>query len=299
MILIVGGTGNLGRHLVDVLGALDEIRVLTRDPARAAGLRAQLIRGDVRDAESTAAAVQGCSMVISAMHGFVGGHGAGPAAVDRDGNANLINAAAKHGVERFILVSVMGAAPDHPMSLFRTKYAAEQSIRETSMAWTIVRPSSYLQTWIEVIGGKLATGGPMLVFGRGENPINFVSARNVAGVIATVLANPAYSGSTIDVGGPDNITLNAFAREIAAGQGVAGRIRRIPRAALRIMSSAAQPVAPALARQAKAALTMDTADMTFDAAALRQQFPEIGWESLAEVIEHLNPHPGEMKHEGT
>jgi uncharacterized protein YbjT (DUF2867 family) len=286
MILIAGGTGNLGRRLIDVLAPLDEIRVLTRDPTHAAGLCAHIVRGDVRDAESTTAAVQGCSTVISAVHGFVGGRGAGPEAVDRDGNANLINAAAKQGVDRFILVSVMGATPDHPMSLFRMKYAAEQSLRETAMAWTIVRPSSYMQTWIEVIGGKLASGGPTLVFGRGENPINFVSARNVAAVIATVLANPAYFGSIIDVGGPDNITLNAFARELAAHRGVAGRIRHIRRVALRIMSVAAQPVAPPLARQAKAALTMDTAEMTFAAAALRREFPEIGWESLREVMEH-------------
>ena len=153
------------------------------------------------------------------------------------------------------------------------KYAAEQSIRGTAMAWTIVRPSSYMQTWIEVIGSKLATGGPMLVFGRGENPINFVSTRDVAAMIAAVLTNPACFRSTINVGGPDNITLNAFAREIVAGRGIAGPIKHIPRAALHIASVAAQQVAPALARQAKAALTMATADMTFEAAELHRQFP--------------------------
>jgi uncharacterized protein YbjT (DUF2867 family) len=285
MILVVGGTGTLGRRLIDVLAPLDELRVLTRDPARAAGLRAQPMRGDVRDAGSTAAAVRGCSTVVSAMHGFTGGRGAGPEAVDRDGNANLIDAAATQGVERFVLVSVMGAAPDHPMSLFRMKYATEQALRDTAMAWTIVRAAPYMQTWIDVIGAKLASGGPMLVFGRGENPINFVSARDVAAVIATVLADPTCSGSTIDVGGPDNVTLNGFARDLAAHRGGAGRITHIPRAALRVMSVAARPVAPALARQARAALTMDTADMTFDADELRHRFPDIGWERLGDVLE--------------
>jgi nucleoside-diphosphate-sugar epimerase len=59
MILIAGGTGTLGRHLIDLLAPHDEVRVLTRDPARAEGLHAELVRGDVRDTCAVAAAVRG------------------------------------------------------------------------------------------------------------------------------------------------------------------------------------------------------------------------------------------------
>jgi hypothetical protein len=135
------------------------------------------------------------------VHGFLGGWGAGPEEVDRDGNRNLINAAVRQRVDRFVLVSVMSAAHDHPMNLHRMKYAAEQSLRATGLAWTIVRPSAYLQTWTDVIGGKLAGGGQAMVFGRGENPINFVSARDVAAVIATILPDPSHLGAIVDVPG--------------------------------------------------------------------------------------------------
>lgn len=289
MILIAGGTGTLGRHLIDLLAPGEEIRVLTRDPARAAGLPVQPVRGDVRDIEALALAVQGCSTVISAVHGFLGGRGAGPEAVDRDGNRNLIDAAVRQGVDRFILVSVMDAAPDHPMSLHRMKYAAEQSLRATGMAWTIVRPSAYLQTWIDVVGGKLVRGGPAMVFGRGDNPINIVSARDVAAVIATVLPDPAYTGATINVAGPHSVTLNEFARYLIArhshaGTGRPGRVTHIGPTALRIVSVLARPVSPALARQAATALTMDTTDMTCDTAAVHQHFPGLYPERLDDVV---------------
>jgi uncharacterized protein YbjT (DUF2867 family) len=289
MILVAGGTGTLGRHLIDLLAPGEQIRVLTRDPARASGLRAQPVRGDVRDADAVASAVRGCSTIISAVHGFLGGRGAGPAEIDRDGNINLINAAVRHGVARFVLVSVMDAAPDHPMSLHRMKYAAEEYLRGTGMAWTMVRPSAYLQTWIDVIGGKLAGGGPAVVFGRGVNPINFVSARDVAAVIATLLRDPAYAGATVNVAGPDNVTFNEFARHLIARYSPAdaarpGHVRHIGSAALRIMSVLARPVSPALARQAATALTMNTVDMTCDAASVHRQFPDVRWERLDDVI---------------
>jgi uncharacterized protein YbjT (DUF2867 family) len=292
MILIAGGTGTLGRHLIDLVAPHDEVRVLTRDPARAAGLRAQPMRGDVRDADAVAAAVRECSTVISAVHGFLGGRGAGPEAVDRDGNRNLINAAVRHGVDRFVLVSVMSAAPDHPMSLHRMKYAAEQSLRATELAWTIVRPSAYLQTWVDVIGGKLAGGGPAMVFGRGDNPINFVSARDVAAVIATVLSDPAYIGAIVDVAGPDNITFNEFARHLTtrhdrAGFAGPGRVKHISPTALRIMSVLARPVSPAMARQAATALTMDATDMTYDTTAVPRQFPDLQRERLNDVVTRM------------
>jgi uncharacterized protein YbjT (DUF2867 family) len=292
MILIAGGTGTLGRHLIDLLAPLDEVRVLTRDPAGAAGLPVQPVPGDVRDADAVAAAVRGCSTVISAVHGFLGGRGAGPEAVDRDGNRNLIDAATRHGVDRFVLVSVMAAAPDHPMRLHRMKYAAEQSLRATRLAWTIVRPSAYLQTWIDVIGAKLAAGGPAMVFGRGDNPINFVSARDVAAVIATVAADPAYTGVTVNVAGPDNITFNEFARQLAArhrdvGTAGPGRVKHISPPALRIMSVLARPISPALARQAAAALVMDTTDMTCGTTDVHRQFPGLRREQLGDVVTRM------------
>src|SRR6185437_15444417 len=128
-------------------------------------------------------ASRGCTTVISAVHGFTSGHGISPATIDRDANITLIRAAVGNQVEQLVLVSVHGAAATHPMSLHRMKYAAEQAVIGSGLDWTIIRPVPFLETWIHVIGARLAKGGKALVLGRGDNPISFVSARDVADVI--------------------------------------------------------------------------------------------------------------------
>jgi NADH dehydrogenase len=140
-----------------------------------------------------------------------------------------------------------------------------------------------------VIGAKIGRGGPAMVFGRGENPINFVSTVDVAAVVAAVVGDPAYAQQTIEVGGPDNLTLNEFARALLARRGTpggGGRIQRIPRPMLRLMAATAGPVSPAFARQAAAAIAMDTTDMAFNSTTLRARFPTIAWHTLPDVLDH-------------
>src|SRR6266508_3200539 len=95
MILVAGGTGTLGTRLVRLLSDRGvEVRVLTRDPARAAHLphTVQILTGDLREPAAVAAAVRGCSTVVSAVHGFVGPGKPSPESIDRDANLALIQA---------------------------------------------------------------------------------------------------------------------------------------------------------------------------------------------------------------
>jgi len=263
VILVAGGTGTLGRRLIALLAARGEaVRILTRDPARAAGLPGDVAVGDLRDRQSLARAVQGCSAVVAGAHGFVGVGRTSPEAIDRDGNRNLVRAAADSGVEHLVLLSTLGAAPDHPMSLHRMKYAAEQALRDSGLAWTIVRPSAYLETWVGVIGAKLATGGPALVFGPGLNPINFVAVGDVAALVDRALRDPQLRGQVVEVCGAQNLTLTELAGRLVAERGGTARIKHVPLPMLRAMSVLARPVAPGFARQARMALYLDTAPLS-------------------------------------
>jgi uncharacterized protein YbjT (DUF2867 family) len=281
MILVAGGTGTLGREIVARLTAAGrEVRVLTRGAAQGAGPDVEFAIGDVRDPSTLAAAVQGASAVISAVHGFLGGRGAGPEEVDHHGNRNLVEAAVNAGVEHLVLLSVLNAGPDHPMSLHRAKYAAEQSIRAQELSWTVLRPSSYVETWLDIVGARLASGGPALVFGRADNPINFVSVQDVAALAQRAVTDPALRGQVIDVPGPDNLTMEQLAWHLGAG-----KVRHIPRGALRVLSTVLPPWAPAFARQTRAALVMDSTDMAADASALLARFPDIDWHPATDVAE--------------
>jgi len=161
MIAIAGGTGRLGSLLTTRLAERGlDVRVVTRDPARAAHLRdlpIQIVTADVRDRAGIRAALRGTQSVVSAVQGFAGPGGVSPQSVDRDGNTNLIDAAAEFGID-VILMSVVGAAADHPMELFRAKHAAEQHLIGRSTRWTIVRATAFLELWAEIMTKPVVFG---------------------------------------------------------------------------------------------------------------------------------------------
>jgi uncharacterized protein YbjT (DUF2867 family) len=233
-----------------------------------------------------ARALRNAGTVISAVHGFAGPGGVSPASVDRAGNRHLIDAAARTGAA-FILVSVVGASAGHPIGLFRAKRAAEETLRASGVPWTIVRATAFMETWGTIMGRPLRTSGKIPVFGRGDNPVNFVSATDVAALVAHTAVSPGLRGQILELGGPDNLTFNQVAVIVQDTTGRRGVIRHIPRPALRAMACLTAPVKPALARQARAALAMDTIDMTFDPAPIRQAFPDLPDTDMPSALKEL------------
>jgi NADH dehydrogenase len=286
MILVAGGTGRLGTLLVGRLVERGEpVRVLTRDPSRAAHLPAgvERVMGDLRDAASLAPATAGASVVVSAVHGFVGPGNVSPATVDRDGNANLVDAATAAGAD-IVLVSVVSAAADSPMELFRMKYAAEQHALASGAPTTIVRSTAFLELWVDILCDTAKKSGRPVVFGRGENPINFVSARDVAALVDLVIGDPATRGTTLDIGGPANLTFNELAAALLDAGYVRGGPRHVPPPLLRALSSTVGRLKPQLGRQMRAALAMDRVDLRFDSTPIHERFPGLPTTSFADVL---------------
>ena len=292
MIVVAGGTGMLGSRLVNGLAGQGlAVRVVTRDLYRAAHLAApgvEAICGDVRDRASLDPALRGASIVISAVQGFAGPRGVSPTSVDQAGNANLISAAARAGAD-FVLVSVVGASPAHPMELFRAKHAAEETLRGSGIAWTIVQATAFMETWGTILGRRLPDSGKILVFGRGDNPINFVSATDVAALLSRVVTSPSLRGQVLQLGGPDNLTFNQFAVILQQATGCCGTIGHIPRSVLRTIALTAGQLKPALARQARAALVMDSLRMTFDPAPTRRALPGLPETALLSALTECWP----------
>jgi NADH dehydrogenase len=283
MILIAGGTGRLGTVLAGRLtGRGLAVRVLTRDPARAEHLTGpgiEVATGDVGDRASLEAAVRGVDVVVSAIHGFTGARGTSPTTIDYQGNVSLIDAARAAGAQ-LVLMSVVGAAADSPMELFRMKHAAEQQLLAGDGDWTIVRATAFLELWIDVLGKTAGRSGRPVVFGRGGNPINFVSVSDVAGLVEQAVIDPATRGQILEIGGPDNLSFNQLAAAIQHAAGRTAAPRHVPPPALWLMARSVGYLKPELGRQARAALAMDRGDFSFDPAAIRQAYPDVSCTSL-------------------
>ena len=276
MILVAGGTGRLGTLVVGRLAARNlDVRVVTRDPARAGHLgdrATEVVRGDIRDRASVDAAMHEITTVVSAVHGFAGPGRVSPASVDRDGNANLVASAAAAGAD-VVLLSVVGAAPDNPMELFRAKYSAEEHLRASGAAWTIVRATAFVELWADIMTKPI-------VFGRGNNPINFVSVEDVAAAVERAVTDVSLRGSVLEIGGPENVTFNELAALLQNLRGSSSKIRHIPRWFLRAMAP--------LNRQPRAGLVMDTIDMTFDALPARQGVEDLPFTDIQTALQRTS-----------
>jgi uncharacterized protein YbjT (DUF2867 family) len=288
MVLIAGGTGNLGQRVVQLLLSRGEsVRVLTRDPNQAERLwndSVEIIAGDILDLSAVTQAATGVQTVVSAIHGFSGTGIYNPHTVDQQGNHNLIQAACAAGVEHFILISIQGAVPDHPLELFRMKYLAEQEVQASTLLWTVIRPTAYMETWAKLVGEPLVMNGATRIFGRGQNPINFVSVYDVALFVVLAVAESTMRGTVIEVGGPENLTMHEFVQTFETVTGKSGKKRSVPLLMMRLMAPLMRPLNPMLARQIEAGVIMDTRDMSFDLSDTYRRYSTIVPTSLAEVV---------------
>jgi uncharacterized protein YbjT (DUF2867 family) len=289
VIVVAGGGGLLGRQVVsDLVSRGEQVRVLVRDAERARSLfgdHVEVVAADVRRAADLQGLIGGASVVISAVHGFLGGRGAGPAEVDLAGNANLIDAAAAIGAA-VVLVSAVGAAVDSPLDLFRAKHAAEQYLRASGTGWTIVRAGPFLQTWLVVLTQTAGRSGQPLIFGRGVQPIAFVSMVDVAWIVSRAATDPSLRSQLLEVTG-DPMTMTELAHAVQAAHGWHGPVRHLPPQLLRALATLARPVNPAFARKNRAALLLDTAPLTVhtDLAVLLGRTPQ----QVRDVLATLHP----------
>jgi NADH dehydrogenase len=142
-----------------------------------------------------------------------------------------------------------------------------------------------METWVELVGSPLLDSGRTRLFGHGENPINFVSASDVAASVELAVVEPALRGRTVEVGGPENLTMNELVDSFRTVTGASGDVKHVPRAMLRAMSVVLKPFNAAVGWQSAAALVMDTSDMAFDASERGRSYPSIPMTTLKEAVE--------------
>lgn len=210
-VAIAGGHGQIALRLTKLLSARgDEALSLIRNPDHAGDVRAAGGEPVLCDLEE--AGVEDVTEAIGDADAVVFAAGAGPGSgaprketMDYGGAAKLIEAAKRRGIDRYVMVSSMGADPDAEGDGFaayqRAKGRADAALQESGLAYTIVRPTRLTD---EPGTGKVHIGEGLQ---RSE-----VSRDDVATVIAAVLVQPATASWTFELTAGDTPIEDAISR---------------------------------------------------------------------------------------
>jgi uncharacterized protein YbjT (DUF2867 family) len=199
-VVVAGGHGQIGLRLLRLLAARgDRARGLIRNPAQADDLRAagaEPVVADLEDAAvDVAAAIDGADAVVFAAGAGPGSGVERKATMDRDGAIRLVEAAKAVGAQRYVIVSSMNA--DHPEratdDVFRAyleaKGAADDAVRASGLAFTVVRP------------GRLTNDAPTGLVEASAHLERFgeITRDDVAATLVAVLDTPGTAGVTFDL----------------------------------------------------------------------------------------------------
>ena len=229
MILVTGGTGFVGGHIVPALRERDlPVRLLARradsEPARElAKIGCELAAGDVTDPASLRAAVAGADVVVH----LVAIRQGRPDEFERvmvQGTRDLVDAAREAGVRRFVLMSALGASEETKdlVPYYGAKWSMEETVRGSGLEHVIFRPSFVFgpDGGILPTFAKLAKAPVTPIIGRGLQRIQPIWADDVGAYFAASVDKPEAANRTFELGGPDPVTWNEFWERLKRVQGV-------------------------------------------------------------------------------
>ena len=228
-VLVFGATGQQGGAVAAALKAHGwPVRALVRDPSsdKAAKLRAlgvEVVAGDLADADSIGAAMQGVHGVFSVQPSS--GQGALYGVSDEQEIAygkSIADLALAHHVQHLVYTSV-SAAGNGPtgMGHFDSKSDIEAHVRSLDLRSTIIRPASFME--LLMLPGMGLDQGFFTFFLRPDQAGQVIAVQDIGKIVATIFADPQrFAGRTIEVAG-DEVTGSELGEKLgrAAGRPIA------------------------------------------------------------------------------
>ena len=248
-VLVVGGTGFLGSKVVtELLARGRSVRALVRpgsDADRLEQAGATVARGDMMDPASLDRAMEGVDAVVTSAAGYTRHRKGDTAETDTVGNTNLIDAAHRGGVRRFVLTSILTCdrTPDVPH--FWHKKLAEDRLEQLGVPFVALRPGAFLDM-VARFGGDPFTKGRLIWPGSPQVPLTYVLTTDVAACLAAAVDAPGVEGQRIDVGWDRPVSMQDVADISGRLLGRRIRVRRIPLTPLRALGALPTPAKPML-----------------------------------------------------
>ncbi|HXE96902.1 MAG TPA: complex I NDUFA9 subunit family protein [Dongiaceae bacterium] len=224
-IFISGGTGFVGGHVCRALREHGhEVRLLVHRRKGTPEDGIEYIEGDAARLESFAVGVSGCDAVINLV-GIIRESPSRGITFERlhvQATANMLEAARRAGVSRFLQMSALGVRPAAVSAYHQTKWRAEEAVRGSGLQWTIFRPSLIFgphDAFINMLAAQLRLAPVMPVIGSGSYRLQPIHADDVARCFALALEMPETVGQTYELCGNDRLSYEALLDMIAVALG--------------------------------------------------------------------------------
>ncbi|MEU7331087.1 NmrA family NAD(P)-binding protein [Streptomyces parvus] len=196
MILVTGATGAVGREVAALLAAAGPVRILARRPDRvtARGDGVEVVEGAYGDRPALDRALRGVNSLFLVTNS--------PTEPDDERVAEAAHAA---GVRHLVKLSMMAVEePGADDFITRRQRENEEAIRESGIAWTFVRPRTFMSNTLSWAPGIRSAGVVRALYG--DAPVACVDPRDVAAVAVAVLTGTGHEGRAYAVSGPEAIT---------------------------------------------------------------------------------------------
>ncbi|GAA0220232.1 SDR family oxidoreductase [Castellaniella daejeonensis] len=219
-IAITGATGQLGRLVIERLKSHvdpDSLRALARTPSRAAGLGIDVREADYDRPSTLEPALAGVDTLLLISSSEVGRRLAQ--------HRHAIDAARAAGVRRIVYTSLLHADAS-PLSLAAEHQGTERMLKDSGLAWTILRNGWYTENYTGAIAGALAGGA--LVGSAGQGRIASAARADYADAAAVAVSEDGHEGKTHELAGDAAYTLDELAAEISRQTGRTIPYRNLP-----------------------------------------------------------------------
>ena len=213
MILVTGATGKVGSELVRLLAEQGApARALIHTPDKAAPIQRlglETAVGDFEQPDTLDAAMTGCDQLFLLSP---------PTPRQPEQEQHVIDAAKRAGVAHVVKQSVPWADdPDVGLVFCRWHGQIERYLEQSGLAYTLLRPSNFMQNFLMSAQPVAEQGVLYGMFGEGR--VGFIDTRDIAAVAAQLLTNPGHQGASYTLTGPEALSAAEVAERLSAAIG--------------------------------------------------------------------------------
>ena len=237
-VLMVGGTGFIGTTLCRELKRRGhDVTAMSRNPGETqlpGGVGKAM--GDVTNYNSIAEAFEGVDTVynlvaLSPLFKPSGGDRMHDR-IHRQGTEHIVEAAEAHDVDRLVQMSALGADPNGATAYIRSKGEAEEIVTDSTLEYTIFRPSVVFGDGGEFVSFTKLLAPPYVsaLPGGGKTRFQPIWVGDLAPMLADAVDADEHAGATYEIGGPDKLTLAEIARLIHRADGRSTTVVPVPMA---------------------------------------------------------------------